>query len=87
MPVESRDIIILLLGIIGSALLAVIFQIYDIEFGTFNSADVIVIITTIIALGFIITIFYKRFSEITTKLEAQELEHKKNLIYTKDYLE
>ncbi len=72
MPIESKDIILISLGVVGSAFIALIFRISEVNIKEFSSVDIIIIITFFIALGFIIAIFYKRFGEITNALKEQE---------------
>lgn len=72
MPIESKDIILISLGVVGSAFIALIFRISEVNIKEFSSVDIIIIITFFIALGFIIEIFYKRFGEITNALKEQE---------------
>ena len=77
MPVTSKEIVILLLGIIGSALLAILIESDKINLTDFGNINLTIIITMLLALAFTIMMFYKRINEVTEEIDSQKLEQKK----------
>ena len=77
MPVTSKEIIILLLGIIGSTLLAILIESDKINLTDFGNINLTIIITMLLALAFTIMMFYKRINEVTEEIDSQKLEQKK----------
>lgn len=76
MAITSKEWIIVLLGIIGSALLGLLITSINFEINQFKDS-ITTIIIIIISAGIIIAIIYKKINEINEELNNQKNEQKK----------
>lgn len=77
MPISSKEAVLLALGIITSAMLALFFKISNPELKSFGPLNLTIIIPIIITASFIIIIIYKRINELGEELDIQKTEQKR----------
>lgn len=75
MVITSKEMIVVLLGIVGSAILAIYLKIEIFDINKLGPKDVIIILG--LAIIFTIIIFYKRIKETENEVEKQEKELKR----------
>jgi len=72
---ESKDAVIILIGLVGSILLGFIFKLEKFDLNKFTPIDLIIILT--IAVISIIFIVYLKMGEINKELDNQKIEQQK----------
>lgn len=73
--IDSKNWIIILLGIIGSAIIAFLLKLQKIDFKNFQATDILLILG--VAIIAVVFIFYRKIREINDELDNQEKEQKR----------
>jgi SNF family Na+-dependent transporter len=73
--IDSRDWIIIILGIISSIIIAFLLKLQKIDFKNFQATDILLILG--VAIIAVVFVFYRKIREINDELDNQEKEQKR----------